>query len=90
MNQIKERVTEKEESNSLFFIVIYLFLIISLSIFVSNMLFGKNSFKKYQDLKKDKKILSKKIEKIKQNNAALQREYFELKSIIPQEDEENE
>jgi len=70
--------------------IIYLTIIISISIFISNMLFGKNSFKRYQDLKRDKEILSKKIEKLKQNNANLQKEYFELKSIIPQEDEEYE
>jgi len=83
-------IKQKSGGNTLFSVIVYFFIIISLSIFVSNLLFGKNSIQKYQNLKRDKELLSKKIDKIKHSNAALQREYFDLKSIMPQKDEEYE
>ena len=56
-----------------------------LSLHVANLLFGKNSLEVYNSLK-DKKIqLETQINKLQFNNARLQKEYFELKNLEPEE-----
>ena len=83
-------IDSKQKSSKSSFALSILFILTALliAIFVSDMLFGNNSYQVYQELKKDKKILAKKIDILKNENAKLQKEYFELKGILPPEESE--
>lgn len=70
------------------FIVIVIFSIaftIFLSYHVANILFGDNSLEVYNSLKHKKEYLEKEIVRLQKNNAYLQKEYFELKNLEPEE-----
>ena len=61
--------------------------VIAAAIFIGETLFGKNSLEVYLALQNDKKHFEEKITKIQHENAALQKEYFELKSLLPKEED---
>ena len=52
---------------------------------VSNILFGDNSLEVYSSLKNKKEYLQSEIKRLQQDNAFLQKEYFELKNLEPEE-----
>ena len=67
-------------------VVISILLTIWLAKYVSNILFdGKNSFKVYSALKQQKEQLRYSITQLQLDNARLQKEYFELKNLEPEE-----
>lgn len=70
------------------FIVIASFgfaLTIFLSYNVADTLFGDNSLEVYNSLKHKKEYLKKEIKRLQKENAYLQKEYFELKNLEPEE-----
>lgn len=58
---------------------------IFLSFHVANLLFGTNSYEVYSNLKTKKKFLDSEIKRLQLENAKLQKEYFELKNLEPEE-----
>ncbi|QKF83330.1 FtsB family cell division protein [Halarcobacter ebronensis] len=52
---------------------------------VSNILFGDNSLEVYSSLKHKKEYLQSEIKRLQEENAYLQKEYFELKNLEPEE-----
>ena len=58
---------------------------IFLSYHVANILFGKSSLEVYNSLKNKKIYLEKEIIRLQEDNAYLQKEYFELKNLEPEE-----
>ena len=58
---------------------------IFLSYHVANTLFGDNSLEVYNSLKHKKIYLEKEIVRLQEDNAYLQKEYFELKNLEPEE-----
>lgn len=56
-----------------------------LSYHVANILFGDNSLEVYNSLKHKKDYLQKEIVRLQKSNAHLQKEYFELKNLEPEE-----
>lgn len=52
---------------------------------VSNVLFGDNSLEVYSSLKNKKEYLQSEITRLQKENAYLQKEYFELKNLEPEE-----
>jgi len=57
-----------------------------LAAFASRLLFsGKNSLKVYTALKEKKEYLQYNITRLQRDNARLQKEYFELKNLEPEE-----
>ncbi len=62
-------------------------IVLAAAIFVGDMLFGKNSWQVLVSLKKQQRILDRKIDKISKENANLQKQYFELKSLMPEDDD---
>ncbi|WP_321312913.1 septum formation initiator family protein [Halarcobacter sp.] len=52
---------------------------------VSNILFGDNSLEVYSSLKHKKAYLKSEIKRLQEENAYLQKEYFELKNLEPEE-----
>ena len=55
------------------------------SYYVTNVLFGDNSLQVYNSLKHKKDFLEKEILRLQKDNAYLQKEYFELKNLEPEE-----
>jgi hypothetical protein len=56
--------------------------------YVSNLLFdGKNSYKVYNTLKQQKIQLQLSIKELQLSNARLQKEYFELKNLEPEDEQ---
>lgn len=60
-------------------------LTIFLSYHVANTLFGDNSLEVYSSLKNKKIYLENEIVRLQEDNAYLQKEYFELKNLEPEE-----
>ena len=52
---------------------------------VADLLFGKNSIEVYTSLNKKETYLREEIKRLQQDNARLQKEYFELKNLEPEE-----
>ena len=50
-----------------------------------NLLFGDNSIQVYNSLKYKKEYLEDEISRLQKENAYLQKEYFELKNLEPEE-----
>jgi cell division protein FtsB len=74
--------------NSYFNLIIFFAFVVILALFVSQMLYGKNSLEVYHNLKKDKQILQQKILKLQHENAQLQMQQFDLQSILPEKNED--
>ena len=65
--------------------VISLIVTIFLSYHVANLLFGDNSLEVYISLSDKKEYLEEEILRLQKHNAYLQKEYFELKNLEPEE-----
>ena len=83
---IKESVEDGDSSAFLRTLLVVLSVIIA-SIFIGETLFGKNSLEVYLSLEDNKDKLEQKISKLQHENAALQKKYFELKSLLPKDEE---
>ena len=82
-----DRKYGKDEIISFIFksILIVSFVIIA-GIYTGEMLFGDSSLEVLLSLKSDKNRLEYRIYKLKKENASLQKEYFELNSLMPDEE----
>ena len=81
-----EDVTEKKRSRELsFYLKIFslVVVVIGFGIYVGDMLFGKSSLDVLLNLQNEKALLEKKVDSLKNKNAILQKEYFELKDLDP-------
>jgi len=70
--------SEKRDIKKIF--LVFILLIIGL-IYIFDLFFGENSILYLMNLKRDVQILEKKVEKLKHENAILQKKYFELKEL---------
>ena len=66
-------------------ILLLVLFVIAFGIYVGDVLFGKSSLEVLLDLQDKKSELIENVKKIKEQNAILQKEYFELKQLEPQE-----
>ena len=81
-----EDVTEKKRSRELsFYLKVFslVVVVIGFGIYVGDMLFGKSSLDVLLNLQNEKALLEKKVDSLKNKNAILQKEYFELKDLDP-------
>ena len=62
-------------------ILVVIFLAIIVAIYIVNLMFGSHSFSRMLDLDNNVKILEKRVQNLKHENAKLQKEYFELKEL---------
>ena len=88
MSEILEELDEQIKVNPrgvLFYLKITLlfFVVVFFGIYVGNLLFGKSSLDVLLNLQSDKEVLEKKVSDLKEQNAILQKEYFELKGLDP-------
>lgn len=72
----------KIDSEILSYLAIF-FVVVLFAVYVGNILFGKNSLEVYLKLQNQKESLSTRVEELKESNALLQKEYFELKELEP-------
>lgn len=79
----KQSFTERYLGLSLTKFFILLFAIIGLGLYINVLLFGDNSLEVYLQLEEYESYLSNEIDNYKSENAALQKEYFELKELEP-------
>jgi cell division protein FtsB len=73
--------------NLKFIIVAIFFVIVTVifAIYIDGLLFsGKNSLETYDNLKTKKVQLEQEIKRLQKQNAKLQKEYFELKNLEPE------
>lgn len=59
-------------------------IIVMFGVYIGNLLFGKDSVEVLIDLQNKKESLKHEVERLKEDNAKLQKEYFELKELEPQ------
>ena len=62
-------------------ILLVVIVAIILGFYIIDLMFGKRSFSRMIDLNNDLEVLEKKVKALKQENARLQKEYFELKEL---------
>ena len=86
LEEFEEEIDKRESKGVVFYLKIFSLLVavVGFGVYVGDMLFGKNSLDVLLNLQADKEILEKSIEVFKQENAVLQKEYFELKDLDPE------
>ncbi len=83
-----KNINLKKNIKFIIIVIVAIFVTITFARYVSNLLFeGNNSLKVYSALKKQKQQLDKSINYLQLDNARLQKEYFELKNLEPEDDE---
>ncbi len=89
MSEVLDEFEEGSKSSfdKLFYgkLLLLVLLVIAFGIYVGDVLFGKSSLEVLLDLQDKKSELIKNVQEIKEQNAILQKEYFELKQLEPQE-----
>jgi len=58
-------------------------LVIGFGVYMGDLLFGKSSLDVLLGLQSDKNYLEKRLQSLKEENAALQKTYFELRQLDP-------
>jgi len=91
MSNIRDELaTGKRSRRDKGFSFLQLFVLIAIvlmaAVYMGETLFGKNSLEVLLSLQQQQKILDKKIKYISHQNAALQKEYFELNVVLNQAD----
>ncbi|NPA73726.1 MAG: septum formation initiator [Epsilonproteobacteria bacterium] len=74
---------KKEKLSFVLKIAFLVLLVVALGVYVGDLLFGKNSLEVLLNLQEKKAILKREIESYKKNNAILQKNYFELLQLEP-------
>lgn len=77
-----------KKSNIFGFMLVVIFSLLATIYFAYhwvNLLFGDNSIQVYNSLKHKKEYLEDEISRLQKENAYLQKEYFELKNLEPEE-----
>ncbi len=59
--------------------------VIGLGLYVGDLLYGKNSLEVFLSLQDKKELFKSEIQKYKKENAKLQKEYFELLQLEPEQ-----
>ena len=85
MQKKSKRYIKKEIKRFTVIAIISIAITLFLSYHVANLLFGVNSFEVYKSLKDKKSYLLSEINRLQESNARLQKEYFELKNLEPEE-----
>jgi cell division protein FtsB len=91
MQQLDDKQNIDKQIKPKSFSVLPLFIILivlAIALFVGDLLFGKNSFSVYENLQNDKQVLNKKITKLKNENSKLHIQYFELKGLLPPQEDD--
>jgi len=79
--EVKDSFTERYLGLSLGKFVIALFAVLALGIYIGVLLFGDNSLEILLGIEEYQDYLNSEVDELKQTNADLQKEYFELKEL---------
>ncbi|MDD4505103.1 MAG: septum formation initiator [Sulfurospirillaceae bacterium] len=88
MSQVLDEFEDEQEggsSTALFYLkIISLFVVVlGFGLYIGDVLFGKSSLDVLLNLQEDKDTLVVKIKSLKDENAVLQKEFFELRQLDP-------
>jgi len=85
LEEFEEEIEKRDSKGVSFYLKIFslVVVVIGFGIYVGDMLFGKSSLDVLLNLQSEKQILEQNVEILKQENAILQKEYFELKDLDP-------
>jgi len=86
MSDVLDEFEEDEGGGGLSFYLKMIGLVFAVSLFgvyIGDVLFGKSSLDVLLNLQEDKDTLTSKIKNLKDENAVLQKEYFELRQLDP-------
>lgn len=90
MSDILDEVGKLDRKNGFWFyfkVAIALIIVIFFGVFTGDMFFGKNSLEVLVNLYEQKDYLEREVLRLKEENAALQKEYFELIQLDPDKQE---
>jgi hypothetical protein len=76
-----QSITEKYFGLSLIKFLLLIFLVLAMGVYIGMILYGTNSLEVFLGLQDYEQYLQSEIYRLKNENAELQREYFELKEI---------
>ncbi|MBS4069502.1 MAG: hypothetical protein WC279_01225 [Sulfurimonas sp.] len=76
-----QSITEKYFGLSLLKFLLLIFLVLGMGVYIGMILYGTNSLEVFLGLQDYEQYLQSEIYRLKNENAELQREYFELKEI---------
>jgi hypothetical protein len=76
-----QSITEKYFGLSLLKFLLLIFLVLGMGVYIGMILYGTNSLEVFLGLQDYEQYLQSEISRLKNENAELQREYFELKEI---------
>lgn len=81
----KETKGESGGDSALFYLklISLMVAVVGFGLYIGDVLFGKSSLDVLLNLQADKDTLSAKIQSLKEENAVLQKEYFELRQLDP-------
>lgn len=87
LKEFDDIVDSRGKKSPSFYIKIFtlLIVVVAFGIYIGDMLFGKSSLDVLLDLKTQKSNLQINVENLKNENAVLQKEYFELKELDPEQ-----
>ena len=86
MSDVLDEFEEEEGGSSALFylkIIGLVIVVIGFGLYIGDVLFGKSSLDVLLNLQADKDTLTGKIKNLKDENAVLQKEYFELRQLDP-------
>ncbi|WP_033916941.1 hypothetical protein [Campylobacter sputorum] len=88
MSEILDNYNPKESVvvhfvRKLFKYILVIVIVVGLGVYVGNMFFGKRSLETLIFIQNKQESLKKELEYLKQENAVLQKEYFELIGLEP-------
>ena len=81
---ISYKKSKKELIYDILKVLSAILLIILLGVYIGKLLFGKDSVEVLFDLVNKKDNLKREVQRLKEENAKLQKEYFELKQLEPE------
>ena len=85
MQKNSKRLVNKDIKRFTVIAIVSIAITLFLSYHVANLLFGVNSLEVYTSLKDKRTYLISEINRLQESNARLQKEYFELKNLEPEE-----
>ena len=83
LNEFEKDGIKKGETAFYIKIFILILAVILFGVYVGDVLFGKSSLEVLLDLQESRDNLKQNVKIIKEKNALLQKEYFELKQLEP-------
>lgn len=86
MSDVLDEFEDERGGSGFFFYLKVLslaFIVLLFGLYIGDVLFGKSSLDVLLNLQEDKDTLMVKIQSLKEENAVLQKEYFELRQLDP-------